>query len=96
MSHTINSCIVYSHAIPAHPNGDMTTRGIVDFISNKGYSKYDPVKIKDVKITNPNGVVFGEFRQEISVDTLRAIANGIKQICDDAETAMARMTELNK
>ena len=95
MSHTINSCIVYSHAIPARPNGEMTTRGIVDFISNKGHNKYDPVKIKDVKFTNPNGVIFGEFRQEISVDTLRAIADGINQICNDAEAAMKRMTELN-
>lgn len=96
MSHTINSCLVVSDPVRAFPNGEMTARGNVEYFLNKGFSKSDPVKVKNVTVTNSNGVVFGTFRDEISVETLRAIAEGLIQIADDAEAAMARMEGLNK
>jgi hypothetical protein len=96
MSHTINSCLVVSDPVRSFPNGEMTARGNVEYFSNKGFSKADPVKVKDVSVTNSNGVIFGQFREAISVETLRAIAEGLIQIADDAEAAMIRMEGLNK
>ena len=96
MSHTINSCLVVSDPIHSFPNGKMTARGTVEYFSNKNFSKADPVKVKNVSVTNSNGVVFGQFREDISVETLRAIAEGLIDIADDAEAAMIRMEGLNK
>lgn len=96
MSYTVSSCLVHSSPIDSHPNGELTTRGFVNFIDNKNVGKYDPVKVEKILVTNPNGVVFFNREASISVSALRAIADGLFEIAEAAELAHARMVELNK
>jgi|DEB19_MinimDraft_3_1074340.scaffolds.fasta_scaffold187533_2 hypothetical protein len=96
MNYTISSCLVKSSANLSHPNGELTARASVNFFDNKNVGKYDPVKVKEILITNPNSVVFFKRDETISVSALRAIADGLIEIADAAEKAHARMAELNK
>lgn len=96
MSYNISSCLIKSSANLSHPNGELTTRGFVNFFDNKNVGKYDPVKVEKIEITNPNGVSFFKRDASISVSALRAIAAGLVEIADSAEKAHARMAELNK
>lgn len=95
INYTISTCLVSSVEHTAYPNGNLKTKGIVDYFSNHGSNRYDPVKVSDIIVTNDNGVIFFNRKENTSVDTIRSIAKGLLEIAANAELAHKRMVELN-
>lgn len=95
MNYTINTCLVSSQEFKAFPNGNLTTKGIVNYFNNRNAGEHNPVKVSDITVFNDNGVVFFKRDENTSVEAIRAIAKGLIEIADNAEKAQARMEELN-
>lgn len=95
MNYTINTCLVQSQRFKSFPNGNLTTKGTVNYFINLRSNAYDPIKVSNISVANENDVKFFERKEETSVDTLRAIAKGLIEIANNAEEANARMKKLN-
>lgn len=98
MSITISSCLVKSEPCLSVPNGDLFASGTVNyFLNTKPYSEHTQTLIKNVCVTDINGVkFFGEDKTEYSASALRAIAKAISELADRAETAHTKLIELNQ
>lgn len=98
MSYTISSAFIKTEEHSSHPNGQLTGRASVNYFSNVApRGSGNPTKVANVSVSNENGVSFFESRtQELSVSTIRAIANALSEIADKAQVAHDDLIKLNK
>ena len=95
---TIASCIVKSESHKSFPFGELVAKGTVNYFENpKPSDGYIPTHIRNVSVTNDDGVeFFGGEKVEYTASTLRAIAKAIFELADLAEESHAKLIELNK
>jgi hypothetical protein len=98
MNYTISSAFIKTDEHPSHPNGQLSGRASVNYFSNVApRDPRNPTKVANVSISNENGVAFFESRtQELSVSTIRSIANALSEIADKAQEAHDELIRLNK
>ena len=89
MNYTISSAFIKTDEHKSHPNGELIGRASVNYFSNSSpRSANNPTKVGKISIANENGVTFFEPRmEELSVSTIRAIANALSEIADKAQEA---------
>ena len=93
---TLSHSTVVSKEYACYPNGEMIAKGTVCLFNNKTPNKYDPVKVGEISVRNSNGVAFFERKENLSVETMRAIASALTEIADEAEKATEQMIKLAK
>ena len=94
---TIASCIVKSESHESYPNGTLVAKGIVNYFENpKLFCEYIPTRIRNVSVTNGNGVeFFGGEKVEYTASALLAIADALIELANRAEDAHTKLIELN-
>lgn len=97
MNYTISSAFVRSDPQYSYPNGELTARGSVNYFNNSvPRSANTPTKVADISITNDNGVSFFKADRELSINTIRAIANALSEIADKAQEAHDDLIVVNQ
>jgi hypothetical protein len=98
MKFTISGAFIQTAEHLSHPNGELTGRASVNYFSNLSPRAHNnPTKVANISISNQNGVQFFEARiQELSVSTIRSMANILSEIADKAQEAHDELIRLNK
>jgi hypothetical protein len=97
MNYTISSAFIKSDQHRSYPNGELIARGSVNYFNNTiPRSANTPTKVADISITNDNGISFFKADRELSVSTIRAIANALSEIADKAQEAHDDLIKVNE
>lgn len=98
MKFTISSAFIKTDEHLSHPTGELTGRASVNYFSNLSPRAHNnPTKVAKISISNENGVPFFEARsEELSISTIRSMANILSEIADKAQEAHDELIRLNK